>query len=178
MPALLRKPHEYHVDRGTRQAIMDRVNPTREFRIGEWERDYPPPAGAAKNPGEPHGPIIAQKHEDGVHFFSSTGREIPPTEVPDYIHETLLRDPLRLAGETPEQVLKFCPYCPETDNAVGSAFWESHLLAHLRRAGLQPIARAERPGPQPDEPEPTAPPAARRRGRPPKRRPETVSLEA
>jgi hypothetical protein len=156
----VQKVHVYSIDRARNTGHIEATNPTRMYIRGrEGDEDF-------------HAPIFAQQVGNFTRFYDqSSENELPRESIPEYILEDLIRDPLRLIGQTPEQVMKFCPHCPEHENAIGSGEWEPHLLRHLANLEAQVKSRegVSEAVPVSTSPAPAAPsgaPPKRGRGRP------------
>jgi len=105
--------HEYQIDRATGMAVLGRTNATRRYVSMD------------------HLPVTVQDHYGTVKYYDDGGNEMALTDVPSYILESLLTNPLRTGSQTIEQVLKHCAICSDP---VASGEYEQHLITHARAA--------------------------------------------
>jgi hypothetical protein len=119
---MLKPVHEYVVDRATMMARRGITHPTRKYG------------------SELHPPVTVQGNANGtdLRFYDQGGREMDLGDVPQYVLDDLQKNPVRLGGETVEQVLKFCPFCPQDSNAIASAEYAAHLEEHVREERIDP----------------------------------------
>lgn len=114
----MKNVHEYSVDRATQTARLGATNPMRKYING----DTPP--------------VVVQLAHGELHFYDQGGQPMAIEDVPQDVLDHLRKAPLRRGNESIEQVLKFCPFCPEDQNAVASGQYESHLEEHVRKGAL------------------------------------------
>lgn len=133
----LKRTHIYKVDRAKMSAVVTACNPIRRYVRGE----------AFEGDETAHGPIKVQADNRGQNFFfTDGGDELASTDIPEYILEHLRKDPLRSKGQTVEQVMRYCPICPQPHNCVASGIYEQHLLDHLKEAGIaKPVKEEAQP---------------------------------
>jgi len=130
--------HEYTIDRAKGVAKIGKTNPARTYVKGEKDAD-----------GVMQVKYTTVQLKDGeLYYWDEGGMPADRTLIDQYILKDLAKSPLRVGIEKVEQTIKFCPYCPPPDNAMGSNAFEGHLLEHLVTAGVQPV--------KPTQPEPKA----------------------
>jgi hypothetical protein len=119
---MLKQVHEYAVDRATMMARRGVTHPTRKYV------------------NELHLPITVQSDASGsdIRFFDQGGNEMDVADVPQHILDDLQKNPVRVGGDTVEQVLKFCPFCPHDSNAIASGAYAAHLEEHIREERIDP----------------------------------------
>lgn len=105
--------HEYSVDRATQTAHLGATRPVRMF-VSESNT------------------IKVQLDHGQLHFYDQGDQPIDDADVPNDILEALRLNPLRKGNESIEQVLRFCEFCPDGNNAIGSGEYEAHLIRHLK----------------------------------------------
>jgi len=122
----MRNVHEYSVDRATSTAKIGSTNPIRKYLDADRRRSSSSfPTGAELlRPG----------------WTAHADRRCPRG------HPRLAEEGAAPPGnESPEQVLRFCPFCPEDQNAIASGRYETHLEEHIRKGALSAREVAEEP---------------------------------
>jgi len=171
MAHTLRKADVYKIDRAKMSAVVTETNPIRRYVRGE----------AFEGDESGHSPIKVQPDRNGQnYFFTDGGDELNAADIPEYIHEHLRKAPIMAMGQTVEQVLRYCPICPEPDNCVASGVYEAHLIAHLEASGIaKRVVKADIQDPAPTKLKRKRKPAkakARKRGGSKKRPPLAVAV--
>ncbi len=123
----MKNVHEYSVDRATQTARLGATNPARKWVFADST------------------PVIAQLSHGELHFYDQGGQPLAVEDVPEEILAALKKSPLRKGNETPEQVVSFCPFCPENSNAVASGAYAKHLEDHIRSNASSARKVAEEP---------------------------------